>query len=55
MPRVSPWYSILLGTDCHHNNTKCTEGNNIEPRNRKEGTGGHPLCKHFKRLNDEGR
>lgn len=47
----SPWYSIKA-TDrkVHHNNTDCTEGNNIEPENRREGTGGRPLYEHCKRL-----
>jgi hypothetical protein len=40
--RVSPFYSIKQ--DRHHNNDKCTEGNNIEPENRRSGTGGKPLC-----------
>lgn len=39
----------------HHNNTLCTEGNNIEHRYRREGTGGKPLCSHCQRLNSEGR
>lgn len=34
----------------HHNNTSCTEGNNIESSNRKTGTGGKPLCSHCNRL-----
>jgi hypothetical protein len=29
----------------HHNETRCTEGNNIEPENKRAGTGGKPLCK----------
>lgn len=55
MPRVAPFHSKLPGTDKHHNNSACTEGNNIEPRNRVPGTGGLPLCSHCKRLNDEGK
>ncbi|MEV1332718.1 hypothetical protein AB0J20_24460 [Micromonospora costi] len=42
MARVSPFHSVLQSV--HHNNNQCTEGNNIEPRNRREGTGGKPLC-----------
>jgi hypothetical protein len=34
----------------HHNNTSCTEGNNIESRNRIAGTGGKRLCSHCARL-----
>lgn len=53
MPKTSAWHSPLQGV--HHNNTKCTEGNNIESRNRKEGTGGKPLCSHCSKLNAEGK
>ena len=45
------WYSILGAV--YHNNTKCTEGNNIEARNRRSGTGGKPLCQHCKSLNQQ--
>ncbi len=55
MPRVSPFHSKLPGTKKHHNNDKCTEGNNIETYNRKPGTGGHPLCDNCKRKNAEGK
>lgn len=55
MPMVSPFHSKLPGTSVHHNNSKCTEGNNIESYNRKPGTGGLPLCDHCKRLNSEGK
>lgn len=34
----------------HHNDTKCTEGNNIETYNKVSGTGGYPLCSHCARL-----
>lgn len=34
----------------HHNNSACTEGNNIETANKVAGTGGHPLCSHCARL-----
>lgn len=53
--RVAPFHSTLPGTSVHHDNNQCTEGNNIEARNRKSGTGGHPLCDHCKRLNAEGK
>ncbi|HYN52733.1 MAG TPA: hypothetical protein VES62_17560 [Thermoleophilaceae bacterium] len=45
MAQVSPWYSVKE-TDDHfyHDNTDCTEGNNIEPENRREGTDGRPKC-----------
>jgi hypothetical protein len=52
MPRRSPWHSILQNR--HHNNTRCTEGNNIERRNLRSGTGGKPLCQHCRSLNAQG-
>jgi hypothetical protein len=30
----------------HHNDSTCTEGNNIETSNKVSGTGGLPLCNH---------
>lgn len=53
MTRVSAWYSLLQHV--HHNNNKCTEGNNIEARNRRDGTGGKPLCSHCAELNASGK
>jgi hypothetical protein len=46
--KISPFHSILQRV--HHNNTRCTEGNNIEPYNKRAGTGGKPLCQHCSRL-----
>ncbi len=40
--KKSPWHSIKQ--DVHHNNTECNTGNNIETENKREGTGGKPLC-----------
>ena len=48
--KVSPYYSIEPGTEVYHNSNQCTEGNNIESRNLRHGTGGHRLCDHCKRL-----
>ena len=48
MAITNPWHSIRQ--DVHHNNTDCTEGNNIEPHYRRPGTGGKPLCRHCARL-----
>ena len=42
--KTSSWHSIKQSV--RHNNTECTEGNNIETENRRNGTGGHPLCDH---------
>ena len=46
MGKVTPFHS-KLDTDrkVYHDNDKCTEGNNIEKRNKVSGTGGRPLCK----------
>jgi hypothetical protein len=53
MPRIAPWHSLLQSV--HHDNTLCTEGNNIEPQYLRQGTGGKPLCKHCQRLDVERR
>lgn len=54
MPYASPVYSTLL-RDVHHNNSLCTERNNIERGYLAHGTGGLPLCSHCARLNRQGR
>ncbi len=46
--RAAPFHSIQQSV--HHDNTGCTEGNNIERQNRRAGTGGKPKCEHCKRL-----
>lgn len=43
MAKTNTFHSVKQ--DKHHNNTSCTEGNNIEPENWRAGTGGKPLCK----------
>lgn len=54
--KTSPWHSVKPNTkNVHHDNTKCTEGNNIERENRREGTAGRPRCEHCQSLNDQGR
>lgn len=50
MPQVAPFHSKLAGTRVYHDNSSCTEGNNIETYNRAPGTGGHAKCEHCKRL-----
>ena len=50
MAKVSAYHSAKPGTRVHHNDNRCTEGNNIESYNRRSGTGGHPLCDHCRRL-----
>lgn len=52
-PRVNPIHSVL--SPVHHNNSLCTERNNIESKYRREGTGNKPLCQHCAKLNREGR
>jgi len=52
--RVEPFHSKLPGTEVHHNNNKCTLGNNIESYNRRPGTGGHPLCDECRKKNAAG-
>lgn len=49
--KTSPWYSSKE-TDrrVYHDNTECTEGNNIENKYRRPGTDGRPLCQHCARL-----
>lgn len=44
MAKVAPFHSKLFGTRVYHNTNDCTEGNNIQPQNRRPGTGGFPLC-----------
>ena len=38
-------------SDVYHNNSDCTEGNNIERVNLQQGTGGKRLCKKCANLN----
>jgi hypothetical protein len=53
--RVNPTHSVEPGRDVYHNNNQCTERNNIETRNLRQGTGNRRLCAHCARLNAEGR
>ena len=46
--KKSPWHSIKQNV--HHNDTDCNTGNNIEPENLRQGTGGKPLCAECARL-----
>lgn len=48
MAKTSAFHSIKQPV--HHDNTSCTEGNNIEKENRRAGTGGKPLCTHCAKL-----
>ena len=55
MPKVSAFHSKKAGTDVYHNNSKCTEGNNIETYNKVSGTGNLRLCARCKELNAQGK
>lgn len=49
MAKTSPFHSSLVKR-VYHDNTSCTEGNNIEARYRVSGKGGLPQCSHCARL-----
>ena len=51
MANIRPWHSSR-DTDgkVYHDDTRCTEGNNIETRYRRDGTGGRPKCELCQRL-----
>ena len=51
MPKVAPTYS-KKELKVYHNNSECTERNNIESENVAQGTGSLPLCSRCKELND---
>ena len=44
MSKVAPFHSTKQSV--YHDNTKCTEGNNIEKENLRQGTGGKSKCSH---------
>lgn len=50
MAKVPAFHSKKPGTKVHHNDNKCTEGNNIESYNKAPGTGGLPLCQRCREL-----
>ncbi|HMJ75791.1 MAG TPA: hypothetical protein VK507_07455 [Iamia sp.] len=50
MAKVNPFHSKLPGTTKYHDNNSCTEGNNIETKNRVSGKGGLAQCDHCSRL-----
>ncbi|CAN5365230.1 hypothetical protein BH24ACT7_BH24ACT7_25740 [soil metagenome] len=51
MAKVSPFHS-KLATDkpVYHDESTCTEGNNIEPQNKVPGTGGRSKCLRCKEI-----
>lgn len=51
MAVVSTFHSLKPATrQVYHNNSSCTEGNNIERRYLAQGSGGRRLCEHCYRL-----
>jgi hypothetical protein len=43
--KASPWHSKThWHRPVYHDETRCPEGNNIEPHNRVSGKGGRPKC-----------
>lgn len=54
MPRKAPWHSAKV-KNVYHNNSECTEGNNIERENLRSGDGGKRLCERCEELNREGK
>lgn len=49
MAIVPAFHSILKSArKVYHDSNLCTEGNNIEPKNRRSGTGGRPRCERCK-------
>lgn len=53
MPKAPSVHSIKQHV--YHDNSACTERNNIEKENLRQGTGGKPLCSRCKKLNEEGK
>jgi len=53
--KVAAFHSKKLNArNVHHDNNKCTEGNNIERHYLAPGTGGRPKCEHCARLDAAG-
>jgi hypothetical protein len=49
--KVAAWHSSRKqDRNVYHDNTACTEGNNIETQYRKPGTDGRPKCHHCAKL-----
>ncbi len=48
MAKVTPFHSV--NSNVYHDNSKCTEGNNIERKYKKSGQGGRSKCAHCVRL-----
>ena len=56
MPKVPAFHSCKPNTrNVYHDNSRCTEGNNIETYYKRLGTAGRPRCEHCNRLAAEGK
>lgn len=56
MPQVPAFHSVKENApNVYHDNSKCTEGNNIEKQHLRQGTGGRPRCQHCNQLAREGK
>lgn len=56
MAKVAPFHSIKPNTsNVYHDNSLCTEGNNIEKQYHRSGTANRPRCDHCNRLAQQGR
>ncbi|NMN36071.1 hypothetical protein FHT22_001102 [Pedobacter sp. SG918] len=49
MAKTAPFHSIKQNV--YHDDTRFTEGNNIEKENLRTGTGGKTKCAHCSKLN----
>jgi len=54
MAEVKPFHS-KKNPGVYHTCSKCTEGNNIERKNKASGTGGGRKCETCKRLTKQGK
>jgi hypothetical protein len=51
MAKVNPYHSASPNDrNVYHDHDDCTEGNNIEKQNIRQGTGNRPRCDHCVRL-----
>lgn len=56
MSKVAAFHSVKPNDPKkYHDNDKCTEGDNIQPENKRAGTGGFPRCKRCTELEQQGK
>lgn len=56
MPTVASTHSIKPNAPrVYHNNSRCAERNNIQVEDRRQGTGGRPVCLHCCSLKSQGK